>query len=349
MSMTMGSTIGQPTADGSGKQSTGRSFSAGNRMNSSKEKEETEADPVIAARHRESYLPGLESFLLPAPKITGADLAIKKTTMAVKLPKPQRPWEAAFTGGIGISSLDRLQLVSGKSPSANGLAYSSPAGNSTNYYALTNPTIAAAGLNAKQPPSEIRPDLSFSAGIQARKPLSRQWTFTVGLDLLYYSTRMKVGQQVSAYTPATGALIASSAAAPIQTYPYYTTGEGQSFTNRYYFLEIPASIQWQLNHSRVMPLFWEGGVSLSYLMSSDALYYDPNSGVYFKNGNVTNRAQVSLSTSLMMGFQLGGGARLQVGPQVQYGLSSLLQTEAGTQHLYYGGIRIVVIPGKNKK
>ena len=161
---------------------------------------------------------------------------------------------------------------------------------------------------------------------------------------------MKVGQEVGGYTPATGSLIVSSAAAPIQTYPYYTTGEGQSFTNRYYFLEIPASLQWQLNHSRVMPLFWEGGVSLSYLMSSNALYYDPNYGIYFKNGNVTNRAQVSLSTSLMMGLPLGGGTRLQVGPQVQYGLSSLLQTESGgTRHLYYGGIRIVVIPGKNKK
>jgi hypothetical protein len=212
----------------------------------------------------------------------------------------------------------------------------------------STPTAAAAGRNAKQPPSEIRPDLSFSAGIQARKSLARQWTVTVGLDLLYYSTRMKVGQEVSAYTPATGSLLVSSAAAPIQTYPYYTTGEGQSFTNRYYFLEIPASLQWQLNHSRVMPLFWEGGVSLSYLMSSNALYYDPNYGIYFKNGNVTNRAQVSLSTSLMMGLPLGSAA-LQVGPQIQYGLGSLLQTEAGTRHLFYGGIRIVVIPGKSKK
>jgi hypothetical protein len=347
-----GPLIGQSNGRGALKEGLDQSSNDGGKDRRDAEREETVNDGTTnketGQRHSGGYRPELENFVFAAPRVTAAELAVKKTTRAVELPKPRHPWEAAFTGGIGITSLNRVQPASSPVPNA-ALAYSVPPNFSTSYYALTSPSLAAAGRSAKEPPSEIRPDLSFSAGIQARKELARRWTFTVGLDLLYYSTRMKVGQQVSSYVPVSGAQLGYLAAAPIQSYPYYTTGEGQSFTNRYYFLEIPASIQWQLNRSRSMPLFWEGGISLSYLMSSDALYYDPGTGVYFKDGNVTNRAQVSLGTSLMLGVSLGGGARLQVGPQVQYGLGSLLQTAAGTQHLFYGGVRVVVMPGKNKK
>jgi hypothetical protein len=43
------------------------------------------------------------------------------------------------------------------------------------------------------------------------------------------------------------------------------------------------------------------------------------------------------------------GVNLQVGPQVQYGLTSLLNTQNSGQHLFYGGLKMVVIPGKSHK
>jgi hypothetical protein len=306
------------------------------------------------ARSPINYSPELERFFLPAPKVTAAALnaqhteTAKKTALATHLSKPARPWEAAFTGGIGVSALNRLSFGV-KSSGAPPLSAAAPSSSYASYYALTNPAVYTTGAGTKQTVSDIQPDLTFSAGILARKPLSRRWAFTIGLDLLYYSTRVKVGQQVSSYTSAPGSPLAlTAAAAPQQPYPYYYTGDEQQFTNRYYFLEIPASLQFQLNHSLTRPLFWEGGLSLSYLMSSNTLYYDPNSGIYYKNESAINRAQLSLSTSLMQGLSLGS-LRLQLGPQVQYGITNLLPAQtSGTQHLFYGGLRVVFQPGPKK-
>jgi hypothetical protein len=313
-----------------------RSLADGSRVDGSRDV------TASVARVYGAYTPGLAGLFLPAPKITAARLKTAGLKTAGPIPSPQRPWEAAFTGGIGISTFQQPFLKS------SGGRFSAAPANGSQFSAI--PSFAAPGAAAyKDYVSDIRPDLSFSAGILARKPLSRRWAVTVGLNLQYYSARLHIGQRVSGYTPQAASLIYSAATAPIQTYPYYSTGNEQVFTNRYYFLEIPASVQWQINHSKVMPIFWEGGASLSYLMSSDALYYNPNSGVYFKDGGVLNRTQVNLSTALMVGLPLGG-LRLQVGPQIQYGLTGLLKTQTSDgQHLMYGGIRLILEPGKRKK
>jgi hypothetical protein len=302
---------------------------------------------ALMEREHYSYMPGLELLFRPAPRIAAAGLtgqtnqAIQKTVRATSLPKPKRPWEAAFTGGLGISSF-KQSLLPASTVSAQ------------NYYpayALTAPLLVSAnnGASTKNSPSGIQPDLSFSAGIMARKPLSARWAVTVGLDLEYYSSRLRTGQLVNGYTPVASSLLYAAAAAPIQTYPYYATGNDNVFTNRYYALEIPGSVQWQITHSRVMPLFWEAGFSLSYMVSSDALYYNPHSGVYFKDASVIDRTQFNLMTSLMVGLPLGG-VRMQVGPQVEYGVTPLLKTSVSTgQHLFYGGIRFVIIPARGKK
>ena len=112
--------------------------------------------------------------------------------------------------------------------------------------------------------------------------------------------------------------------------------------------QIPGSVQWQLTHNRQLPVFWEGGFSLSYLMGSNALYYNDKAGVYYKDGSVTNKFQFNLSTALLVGIPFKG-VNLQVGPQIQYGLTSLLNTQNSGQHLFYGGLKIAVIPGKLHK
>ena len=298
-------------------------------------------------QERYSYMPGLELLFRPAPRVAAAGLtgqtnqAIQKTVRATSLPKPKRPWEAAFTGGIGISSFKQSLLPASTASTQNNYGAN----------ALVAPLLVRAsnGASTKNNPSVIQPDLSFSAGILARKPLSARWAVTVGLDLEYYSSRLRTGQLVNGYSPVPNALLNAAAAAPIQTYPYYTTGNENVFTNRYYSLEIPGSVQWQITHSRVMPLFWEAGFSLSYMVSSDALYYNPHSGVYFKDANVIDRTQFNLMTSLMVGLPLGS-VRMQVGPQIEYGVTPLLKTSVSTgQHLFYGGIRFVIIPARGKK
>jgi hypothetical protein len=194
--------------------------------------------------------------------------------------------------------------------------------------------------------STVDPGPAFYFGILAQKRLSPRWNLSVGLDFHYYSNRVHVGEQVASYTPSNATYLNAAAIAPIQSYPYYSRGDDQSYMNRYYFLELPVAIEWRINNSHLFPLYLDGGVSAAYLVGSSAVYYNTHSGVYFKDAGVANRAQFNLNTALMVGLPVRK-IRVQLGPQIQYGLTPLLNTEvSGPQHIFYGGVRLVVMPGK---
>ncbi|HEY6901447.1 MAG TPA: outer membrane beta-barrel protein, partial [Puia sp.] len=249
------------------------------------------------------------------------------------------PWEAAFIGGAGVSSLHQVQL------SNVTLANDLPAASASPNYSGTGVTSLAARPN-KNYVSTVKPGLSFYAGVEAYKQLSPQWGLSIGLDLRYYSTTVHIGEEVTSYTPASATYLTSQGFAPIQSYPYYSPGNDQRYTNKYYFLELPVALELKLNRSKLLPIFLNGGASLSYLMGSSAVYYNTKSGVYFKDGGVANKMQVSLSSALMVGLPFHN-IRVQAGPQIQYGLTPLLNTgQSGEQHVFYGGIRLVVFPGK---
>jgi hypothetical protein len=298
----------------------------------------TKGGMVASGAGRQPFLfnPALAN-LNASPSIHASKLTTKNTIAIKTLQSPHRPWEAAFAGGIGVSSLHQAQISNVTLNNAVSSFSSTTVSNSVTY---------AAARPSKQYVSTVKPGISFWAGVLANKPLSDRWSLSLGLNLYYYSTRVRIGEQVNTYTPSTATLLTSSAVAPIQSYPYYNTGTEQAYTNRYYFMELPVAAEWKINRSHLLPLFWDGGFSVSYLMGSSAVYYNTKSGVYFKDGGVANHTQVNISTALMVGLPVKG-LRVQLGPQVQYGLTPLLNTElSGPQHIFYGGLRLVVYPGK---
>jgi hypothetical protein len=284
-----------------------------------------------------AFNPALASLHSALSPVKAGKLQSKSTISTVQtLSRQRNPWEAAFAGGVGISSLHQMKLAN------YGLMQSDlPASQTT-----TNAITTYAARPTKEYVSTVDPGPAFYFGVLARKRLSPRWNFSVGLDFHYYSNRVHVGQQVSGYTPSTATYLNAMAVAPIQSYPYYSRGDDQSYMNRYYFLELPVAIEWRINRSHLLPLFLDGGISASYLVGSSAVYYNTHSGVYFRDAGVANRAQFNLNTALMVGLPVRG-ISLQLGPQIQYGLTPLLNTEvSGSQHIFYGGLRLVVTPGK---
>jgi len=301
------------------------------------------AGPVTSAAATKAVagrisLPGLNTFdrhfSAPAARsLPSAGKAFTAASAPVRL-KPKYSWEAGFAGGIGLSSQNKT-------------LFQQP------------PAVASLDLRANAAPisgqpksytSHVQPGLSYWAGIVVQRPLRKNLALSLGLDLHYYSSKIQIGQRVDNF-PSANYSAQSLFTAPSQVaaaaYPYYSVGDNDVFINRYYYLELPASVVWQFNHSRSLPLFWEGGFSLSYLVSSNALYFNSKSGVFYKDGSVTNKTQFNLATALLVGLPIRG-IRLQAGPQVQYGLTSLQKQGSGTQHLFYGGLRLVLLPGKAK-
>lgn len=305
----------------------------------------TRPDLVSPQTLPHTALPGLRNFDLQFAAPAASRLAGTSAMAAAQTPinlKPKYTWEMGFAGGIGASSM-------------NSSLFREPTVAATNAPALAAP-MAVTASSYKAPVSGVQPDISFWAGIVAQRPLSKALTLSLGLDLHYYSTRQQIGDAVyydpvSLYRASTLFTYQQTPYNSSQTgvYPYYSVGNMDVFVNRYYFLELPVSVLWKVNHSRNLPLFWENGLSLSYLVSTNSIYYNAKSGVFYKDqGNMANKTQLNLSTALLVGLPVKG-MRLQVGPQVQYGLTSLQHQSSIGQHLFYGGIRIVLMPGRSKK
>jgi hypothetical protein len=296
------------------------------------------ASATGAARQHSYYQPGLISCLAAVSGIRPPRLSPSSgtSTAVTGIPMPKRPWSAGFAGGFGVSSYNEslLHQATAVTTAASVLSTSSP----TQYFAAAS----SRSSSSKKVTSTVEPGLSYWAGIVAQKPLSARWTLSLGLDLHYYSSRLRVGGVVTTYSQSPSALIGSSAIAPVQSYPYYSVGDVQVYTNRYYYLELPVAMQWQINRGRVLPLFLRGGLTLSRLMSSNGLYYNDQSAVYFKDNSVIQPMQVSFTSGLIATLPLRG-IRVQTGPELQYGATTLLKGGAGNGHLLYGGLRVVVM------
>jgi hypothetical protein len=264
-----------------------------------------------------------------AGAVGAAKLSAKTNTIDLAgLEKKKRPWEAGFVAGGGLSRLNRLN-VSSDALSTGLFNISSQAAASSKHYV-----------------SDVRADFSFLAGIYLQKPLSGRWAFNLGMNLHYYSTRITIGQPINTYVPVTVSLIAPTVTPSAQNTTAYIAGDREVFTNHYYFLELPVNLRYTVIKNRLLPVFLEGGFVLSRLMGSNALFYDAHTGVYYKDPSVLQKTQFNVSSAFMAGLPFHG-IRVEAGPQVQYGLTPLINNHSqGDQHFFYAGLRVVILPGR---
>ncbi len=262
-----------------------------------------------------------------------AQIPPQNATKAKAKKQHSSSWQVGITAGGGISTINKSLFKS---------TYLDNSNNNGSYLA-NNPTGGGplSPPAAYLPPSEIKPHFSFSAGFFVKKLLAKRVSFSAGLNYHYYSTEIQTGH------PANGAvnIYYTGFAAALAT-NYYQNGNGYSYVNAYHFLEAPVLMDFQLNKNNKLPISWQAGASATYLIGSNALHFDPVSGVYYKNNNLFNKTQFNAVTALLVGFHIHGNL-LQAGPQLQYGLSGLLNKKTGDEaHLLFTGLKLSFIPGK---
>jgi Outer membrane protein beta-barrel domain len=260
-------------------------------------------------------------------KTVRADSVSGKGTAKIKNKETKKsPWSIGFTGSVGASNINQSLF---QSPNPANLSYSA-----------TYPSYPAPGPSAfTNMPSATNAGFSFAVGVSVRRNLSKRIAGSIGLGYHYYSTRIHIGIPVdSALT------VYTRFAQSTSVNSYYRNGGGKDYTNQYHFIELPVNLSFQLNKSRKTPVNWEAGVSLAWLLSSNALHFDPYTNVYFENDQLFNKIQWNALTAILIGFPVHDHS-IQIGPQVQYGLSSLLKNSSSYPgHLVYFGLKCTFIP-----
>ena len=193
-------------------------------------------------------------------------------------------------------------------------------------------------------PSEIEKGLSFSLGAFFQKNITKRISISTGLEYRFYSTHIRVGNRVDSFA------MVQNAFGSMNINQYYRAAPvpaSQEYTNRFHFVELPLSGHLQLNKGNRLPIFWNAGISLSYLVSTSVLHFDSRTGLYYKDNDLLNRLQTGMSTGFAVTLLNASRLSVQLGPQFQYNFTDLMKQQvSGGKHLFYFGLNTRVFLNK---
>ena len=181
------------------------------------------------------------------------------------------------------------------------------------------------------------PSAGYSATLElfAQRELSSKLSIKTGINYSYISTRVNVGSRVEAQRQvnndiSSGVIIESYYRAD---YP----GNDQDYTNSFHLVGVIAKLSWKVIDQSKVKLYWENGLGVSRLLSTNALLFDNGIRGYYKDINAFSKTQVFLSSSLDLPL-INGKQKLLVGPYARYGLTPVLKTsnDPHSHFLQYG-------------
>lgn len=249
-----------------------------------------------------------------------------------------KKWKAGFTFAVGASSRANKpwQINSSEAekslPAALGMLSSSGGVVNGGVFVL--------------PPSEVKAGVAFKAGIVVAKTISKRFDISSGLLYSYSSDHIQVGKSISSSAAASSYLNFD-----VRNQSSYTSIQNSDYTNKYHFIELPFSVSYNLTGKWRVPLVLNTGVSISRLISTNALLYDAAwGGIYYDGKEDINKTQVNISAGFSFRFGNKSGWQWNIGPKI-YVSTTKLFTNAydDNKHPLYGGLHMqVLLPSKKR-
>jgi hypothetical protein len=248
------------------------------------------------------------------------DSLAKKPFGAKTNSNKKKTWEFGASAGVGYAN------------AKNGISFATSFDNLFS----NSPTRDTFGVSPN-----AKGNIAFNVGGYASKSIGKRLRIKAGLNYEYYSTSMQVGNFVDssrAVNLSTGNLGVVS--------NYYRSGDQNKYSNRYHFVSVPVSIQWQVNRNAKRSIVWENGISLARLVGTNALQYDPVTRSYYEDKAQQNKTQWMASSAVLFRFATKDNRHMYAGPTVQYGLTNLTK-DSDNKHLRYAGLKMMM--SLNKK
>ncbi len=261
--------------------------------------------------------------------------SISKTAIAVKSAGKKNKWKWLGNIEAGFANLNNSFAplgalgISGVSEAAKSATTSIPMSLQTNTspFQLSSP-----------PPANPRPGFSYKIGVVAEKAVSRRSNFTIGISYAFLSTRGSSGAVANGNN--SGANFSGVQNDLLSSRQYYLNTSNKEFGNEYHFLQLPVSFSTLLGRGKRLPFYWNTGVSVNYLLTSNALVYDNISRAYYKDKGIFRPLQLGWHTGIEAEFFFRKSRPLRLGPQFNFNFSQLLKTPSGDkQRFAYAGIR----------
>ena len=252
----------------------------------------------------------------------------KKETVKIK---PAQKWQWGITAQYGRSDLVENLLSLGS--------------NFDKAYDLNTPQNNTGGgsyteydFNVSR---QVKAKNAFTIGLAIKRQLSTRSSLITGIEYTSLHTQIETG--IKKDTTAIFYYNNDLSAQRTELNSFYRPGYGYTYTNRYSFIQVPVVYEHQLNRSKKIKVNWNAGLSLSQMLSTNAIVFDYNNQAFYSNNKLFRKTQVGMLAGLKMQFSSGKHADIHLGPQFQYSLSNLFRSNNyGTQHLINYGLRATV-------
>lgn len=250
--------------------------------------------------------------------------------------KKSSKWSFGITGSGGLTAINKGKILSFTPGTMDAVELSSR----QQYY-------GAMAVLPEPKPSKIYPGIGFSFGAMVKKELSERFAISAGLNYLRISNVIQVGYKVERMNT-TGLNPPDPQNTPVPTQnttdPFYLATDNYSneYVNKYNYIELPITLHTKLNRSEKLPVYWNAGVGVAKLITSNALHYDRNTKLYFQNNELINDLQASVSTGFSISVLNQRPRPLWIGPTVRYNLSSALKKDVTVSNKHFMGVGLDV-------
>jgi hypothetical protein len=197
---------------------------------------------------------------------------------------------------------------------------------SSDYFQSYPGTGSGSGGNSFSP-SEMKNSVAFIGGAFIEKNISAESKISLGVSYKYFSLINKVG-----------------ASAGSALYQFSAANTINSYRNNFHFLELPVSFKFQLNNGKSLPLYWQVGMSISRLISSNALQFQSSPGLYYNDNLMFNKTQLGLSTGISATLFAKQKIPVTIGPYFYYSATKL--SDKGlyqNKHFSFIGLRTEIL------
>jgi hypothetical protein len=196
-----------------------------------------------------------------------------------------------------------------------------------------NLSIAAPAPGIVLQPSATKAGFGFIIGTFAEKNIFSKTKLVLGINFKSFNTSNKVGIR--------------NATTRLYNVQSNITNANDTYTNRYNFIELPVTLKVQIGKGKNVPLFWQGGVVISELISSNALQFDQSSIYYYNDNSIFNKTQFGLNTSISAAVFSKRKNSFLIGPYFYYDVSRLANEGLyNKKHFVFTGLRAEIIFGK---
>ena len=236
-----------------------------------------------------------------------ADSPIIKSRETESLKKASSKWQYGATIGFGLSNV------------VNGVFSNKPVLADANY----NSAGGGAGSGAGSLPNDPSASAAFTVGLHIERNIGSRIKLATGVQYVYQSSVIKTGRRVDS------AATYNFSSSKIHAGSYYLPGNSMLYKNKMHFIQLPILFQYKLSDK--FPVYLEAGPTVSYLLRSNALFYNRAASAYLSSMDAFNR--VSLSFTAGAGFKVNAKKRLPLsaGYRFNFGVSSITKEPFGNQ------------------